>query len=139
MVLDNIAFLLFLLLQTISVMNYGGEIFMEENRERKSNLVTVRLSSNDMEVVNDLSERTNRSVSDTILRACKFGLSVGDIFNNADNSEQWGNLGRQQVHLRMSDTDKNTFDNRSRELGKSMSQFVRASIRAYYTSMNDYI
>jgi predicted DNA-binding protein len=120
-------------------MSHGGEIFMEENRERKNNLVTVRLSSDDMEVINDLSERTNRSVSDTILRACKFGLNVGDIFNDTDNNEQWGNLGRQQVHLRMTDSDKNMFDSRSRELGKSMSQFVRASIRAYCNSMRGYI
>lgn len=112
---------------------------MEEKKERKSNLVTVRLSGDDMNAVNDLSERTNRSVSDTILRACKFGLNVGDIFSDASDTEQWGNVGRQQIHLRLTDSDKNQFDIRSRELDKSMSQFVRASIRAYCASMNDYI
>lgn len=107
--------------------------------ERKNNLITVRLSSDDMSVVTDLSERTNRTVSDTILRACKFGLNVGGIFDDTNENEQWGKAGKkQQVHLRISDSDKDTFDKRTCELGKSMSQFVRASIRAYHKSMNNY-
>ena len=112
---------------------------MKENKERKNNLVTVRISEDDMNTVSYLSESTNRSTSDTILRACKFGLHAGDIFENAGETEQWGNIGNQkQIHLRITDSDKRLFDDRSREFGKSMSQFVRASIRAYCASMNDY-
>lgn len=110
---------------------------MRDDRERKSNLITVRLSDNDMDTVNYLSERTNRSVSDTILRACKFGINVGDIFDESDSDEQWGKSRKQQqIHLRITNTDKNMFDNYKRDVGKSMSQIVRASIRAYNNSLN---
>lgn len=110
---------------------------MKENKERKSNLITVRLTDNDMDTVNYLSERTNRSVSDTILRACKFGINVGDIFDERDENDQWGKSRKQQqIHLRITDTDKNMFDSYKRDAGKSMSQIVRASIRAYNNSLN---
>lgn len=109
---------------------------MRENTERKSNLITVRLSDNDMETVSSLSERTNRSTSDTILRACKFGMNIGDIFKD-DENEQWGKSRKhQQIHMRITDSDKELFDKYSQKLGKPISQIVRASIRAYGRSLN---
>ena len=109
---------------------------MNKNRERKSNLITIRLSDVDMETVEYLSDRTNKSKSDTILRACKFGLYAGDIFNNESENEQWGKVRKQKlIHLRMTDSDKNLFETHGRELGKTISQIVRASIRAYNRSL----
>ena len=108
---------------------------MKEPSERKRNLITVRLSDSDMETVNYMSERTNRSTSDTVLRACKFGFNVKDIFDEEDENEKWGVSRKQQIHLRITDSDKKLFDNYSAEVGKPISQIVRASIRAYSRSL----
>lgn len=111
---------------------------MSDNKERKSNIVTVRVSETDMEIIDYLSDHTNRSKSDTILRACKFGMYAGDIYSKVNETEKWGKDKKQkQLHLRLTDPDKKLFDTHSQEVGKSMSQIVRASIRAYKDSLKD--
>ena len=105
--------------------------------ERKSNLITARISADDLEILNDLSERIGKSKSDTITRAIKFWSNVGDMaVTSADDSEKWGKvLKNVKVHLRANDTDMTLFDECAKKTGLSISQIVRKAIKAYHNSI----
>lgn len=108
---------------------------MGETRERKSNLVTVRMDDAEKETLEYLSDRMDRSRSDTIIRACKFFSSVG-----GDHVEDSG-ITRERVrrgnyiHVRVTDSDMEILNNGSRETNRSVSDYVRGAIKAYYGSI----
>lgn len=108
---------------------------MEENRERKKNLITVRMDDVEKETLEYLSDHMDRSRSDTIIRACKFFSSVG-----GDRAEDSG-ITREKVrrgnyvHVRVTDSDMEILNNGSREVNRSVSEYVRGAIKAYYGSI----
>ena len=66
--------------------------------ERKSELLTLRLTDEEVETLESLSDRTGKSKSDVISRACMFFLhsQVNDIYEDLGRSlygREGGNLG----------------------------------------------
>ena len=112
---------------------------MDENekRERKSSAITARLSDDDIIILNELSESTNKTVSDTILRAVKFLVNAVDISKiEEDESEQWGKVRKNnRVHLRLTDSDMELFDTYSSKYGKSIPKLIRIAIREYFRTL----
>ena len=62
--------------------------------ERKSELLTLRLTDEEVEILESLSERTGKSKSDVISRACMFFLhsQVNDIYDDLGRS-LYGRMG----------------------------------------------
>lgn len=102
-------------------------------RERKNNLITIRMDDRDKETLEYLSERMNRSMTDTIMRACKFFSSSGCGVGNGENLSERTRKNN-YIHMRVSDSDKDFLDVRCRETKDSMSKYVRKSLKAYYDS-----
>lgn len=111
---------------------------MKEKKECKSNAITARISANDLEILDDLSEYTNKSKSDTITRAVKFWRNVaGGGASTDDEAEIWGKVPKNiKVHLRANDSDMALFDKCREETGLSISQIIRKSIREYHNSIH---
>lgn len=103
--------------------------------ERKSNLITIRLDDSDKETLDYLSERMDRSMTDTIMRACKFFSGSGCGVSMRDNLKEKTRKNN-YVHMRVTDSDKNFLDNCCHESNESISKYVRKSIKAYYESTN---
>jgi hypothetical protein len=103
-------------------------------RERKNNLITIRMDDKDKETLEYLSEHMNRSITDTIMRACKFFSSSGCGMDNDENSSERARKNN-YVHMRVSDSDKDFLDVRCCETKDSMSKYVRKSLKAYYDSV----
>ena len=110
---------------------------MEENRERKKNPITARITSDDLGILDDLSDYTSKNKSDTITTAVKFWRNVVDISKiTEDEQEKWGEVSKNvRVNLRITDSDKHLFDECSAETGLSTSQIIRKAIREYHNSM----
>lgn len=108
---------------------------MEENRERKKNLITVRMDDDEKETLEYLSDRMDRSKSDTIIRACKFFSSIGgDRTEGAGYARERVRRGN-YIHVRVTDSDMEVLNNGSREVNGSISEYVRGAIKAYYGSI----
>ena len=111
----------------------------KEESVRKNKLLTARLSDEDIELLSELSERTNRTKSDTIIRACKFWLNARrGADDNEDESEIWGKVSKNnRVHLRVRDADMAMLNDGCNRLGLPISQVIRRSIREYFRSLKD--
>ena len=111
---------------------------MEEKRERKRNPITARISDDDLALLEDLSDYTNKNKSDTITRAVKFWRNVADCSKiEDDGTEKWGAVAKNvRVNLRVTDSDKQLFDECGEETGLSVSQIVRKAIREYHNSIH---
>ena len=105
--------------------------------ERKNNLVTIRMNDEDKETLEYLSERMDRSKTDTIMRACKFFSSAGcgDVGDGEVREKKRKN---NYVHMRVTDSDKYFLDERCRNSNENVSQFVRKSLKAYYNSLKGF-
>jgi uncharacterized protein (DUF1778 family) len=111
---------------------------MEENKERKSNAITARITDDDLGILDDLSDYTNKNKSDTITRAVKFWRNVVDTTKiTAEDTEKWGEVTKNvRVNLRVTDSDKHLFDECSAETGLSTSQIIRKALREYHNSIH---
>lgn len=111
---------------------------MEEKRERKNNPITARISSDDLALLEDLSDYTNKNKSDTITRAVKFWRNVADVSKIEDDViEKWGAVTKNvRVNFRITDSDKQLIDECGEETGLSVSQIVRKAIREYHNSIH---
>ena len=127
--------------------------------ERKSELLTLRLTDEEVETLESLSDRTGKSKSDVISRACMFFLhsQVNDIYDDLGRSlygRGGENLGRDlggglygsrsgsgtderrtrmtvRVHARLPESMVNQLRNRGMETGESLSHVVRRAINAF--------
>ena len=111
---------------------------MAEIEAKKSKSITTRVSDDDLETLVDLSESTNKTKSDTIVRAYKFWRNTVDISNlNEDAEEIWGKTRKQnRVHARMGDDVFDSLNEVSRTTGLSIGQIIRRAIREYERSLN---
>lgn len=110
---------------------------MAETKGLKPKSITTRVSDDDLEMLNDLSESTNKTKSDTIIRAYKFWRNTVDISKlEADEEEEWGKVRKNnKVHARMSDADFESINSTSVATGLSVGQIVRRAIREYERSL----
>lgn len=111
---------------------------MKENKERKSNAITARISEEDLEILEDLSDYTNKNKSDTVTRAVKFWRNIADIseVQGDDCTEKWGEVPKNiRVNLRATDADMKLFNKCRVETGLSTSQIIRKAIREYHKSI----
>ena len=106
-------------------------------KERKTNPITIRLTDDEKNALDGLSERMDKSRSDVLLRACKFFMIAGDgntggyIGGSSKDSDQEGD-GRKthRVNLRMPESDMDSLRRVSTSSGDSVSQLIRKAIRA---------
>ena len=110
---------------------------MNTAEARKSKSITTRVSDDDLETLVDLSESTNKTKSDTIVRAYKFWRNTIDISKlGKDEEEEWGKVRKaNKVHARMSEDVFNSLDETSKTTGLSVGQIIRRSIREYEHSL----
>lgn len=96
-------------------------------KERKSILVTVRVTDKEMQTAEQLSDALGRTKSDAIMRAWKFFVnSNGNVADEDDVKERVRK--NHQVHLRMSGSDMNDLANHGEKIGATTSQIIRKSI-----------
>ena len=127
--------------------------------ERKSELLTLRLTDEEVEILESLSERTGKSKSDVISRACMFflhsqandiyddlgrslygrsggmtgvgsGRSFGGSLSGAGTDERRARM-TVRVHARLPESMVNRLRDRGMESGESLSQVVRRAIRSF--------
>lgn len=112
---------------------------MNEIQDRKNNLLTVRISDDDLETLNDLIENTSKSKSDTITRALKFWTNLHKIMGvEEDENEEWGKVRKKhKVHVRVTDSDLEALNDSSERTGLSIGQIVRRAIREYHNSSKE--
>lgn len=118
-------------------------------RERKRNLLTVRLTDEEKITLDYLSDYMDKSKSDIMLRACQYfinmwGSDVGSGFGD-DRGKSLGG-GRDgnrdgkgtderaklehRVHVRLSDSDMERVQIHSNKTGITVSKLIRESIKA---------
>lgn len=107
---------------------------------RKSKLITARMSDDDIESLDDLSEYTNRTRSDTLVRAFKFWLNVADLTTIAEvDEEKWGKVRKNnRIHARVVDSDMELLNDCSEKTGLSVGQILRRSVREYHKSLKSH-
>lgn len=111
---------------------------MDEKKERKRNLITVRITKDEMNTLDYLSDCLGQSKSDTMLRASKFLLNTmgGNLGSNVDDvngsgTDEIGARKNCQVHLRITDSDMAVFNDHSEKSGLTVSQIVRTGLKSY--------
>lgn len=102
---------------------------MSDKKERKNNLITVRITDDEMNTLDYLSDCLGKSKSDVIVRACKFFLSSNDGIEEDSVKEKVRK--NSQVHLRMTESDMNNLNDYGREIGATTSQTIRRSIKHF--------
>lgn len=110
---------------------------MNDNEGRKSKSITTRVSDEDLETLVMMSDSTNKTKSDTIIRAYKFWRSTVDISKlGKDDEEEWGKVRKtNKIHARMTDDVFESMDSTSKKTGLSIGQIIRRSIREYNHSL----
>lgn len=111
---------------------------MDIKKERKSHPITARISEDDLMILDDLSDYTNKSKSDTITRAVKFWRNVADISESGDDGlEKWGEVPKNvRVNLRVTDSDMRLFDECIEQTELSVSKIIRKALREYNNSIH---
>lgn len=104
----------------------------EQKKERKNNLLTVRLTGDETDALEYLTDHMGKNKSDVISRACKFLLNT-----DAETSSGVSGSGTDEekkmvmrVHVRMADTDVERIRVRGSKTGDTVSQFIRQAILA---------
>lgn len=103
-------------------------------KERKSNLLTVRLTDEEKSALDSLTGHMDKSKSDVMLRACKFFVSLGGdklggslAGKGTDEREKM----KHRVHVRVADSDMETLRTHSDSSGDTVSQLIRKAIKAF--------
>lgn len=97
-------------------------------REKKNSLLTVRITDDEKNTLDYLSDCLGKSKSDAITRACKFFLNSDE---DVEDDEKKKVRKNHQVHLRMTDSDLKEVYGRAQESGVTTSQIIRKSIRKF--------
>jgi predicted DNA-binding protein len=128
-------------------------------RERKRNLLTIRLTDEEKITLDYLSDYMDKSKSDIMLRACQYfinfggsdhgndrGRNLGDGRDGDRDGNRGGNRGgkgteeraklEQRVHVRMSDSDMERVQIYSNKTGITISQLIREGIKALAKGIN---
>jgi uncharacterized protein (DUF1778 family) len=106
----------------------------EQKKERKRNLLTVRLTDEDANTLEYLEEHLGSSRTDTLIRACRFFLNVGDSYIDGEEKDKYGRgkeRKNRQIHVRVTDSDMALIDARREQFGESVSQIFRKAIKTY--------
>ena len=109
---------------------------MTDKRERKSSLITVRITDDEMNALDNLSDCLGKTKSDIVVRACKFFLSSRDGAREEVIQEKVRK--NNQVHLRMTESDMNELNEYGRENGATTSQTIRRSIKHFERFMGSH-
>lgn len=102
---------------------------MEEKKEKKNNLITIRITDEERETVEYLTDQLGKTISETLLKAVRFFLNTGE--GNVTDEKKDREVKRHNVHVRMSDNDMSRLVSRSDELSIPISQLIRDSIMYY--------
>lgn len=116
----------------------------KQKKERKSNLLTIRLTDEEGSTLDYLSDCMDSSVTATLTKACRFFLNLSECGVNmggglggvvGDGREGSGTDEKKKktrvVHVRMVDSDMDRLNTRRERCGESISDIFRQSIRAY--------
>ena len=111
-----------------------------ETETRKSKLITARMSDDDLETLDDISDYTNRTRSDTLVRAFKFWLNVADMSAIEEvDEEKWGKVRKNnRIHARVVNSDMELLNDYSEKTGLSVGQILRRSVREYHKSLKNH-
>lgn len=111
-----------------------ADVKKKRDKERKDCLITIRMTDNDVDIVNYLSEYMGKSISDTISRACKFYLNADDSYEDIDKFSDVKEEERKnrRIHLRMSSSDVNILTEKGDKRGDTISQTIRKAIKMYH-------
>ena len=107
-----------------------------EKKERKNNLLTIRITEEEMDELEYLSDKLEKTKSDSIIRACKFLLNSGDGIDENDGDEK--ERKNRRVHVRITDSDMKFMYEKSDELGITSSQIVRKAIKSFARIMRNH-
>lgn len=111
-------------------------------RERKNNLLTVRLTREETDALEYLSDCLGKNKSDVMSRACKYFVSTntnGSLSKYVDECRgQEKESKSTRVHVRMTDSDVDQLKKMSLETGNTVSQLVRGSIRSLADATNGF-
>ena len=102
-------------------------------KDRKDSLLTIRITDDEKHALDFLSDQTGKSKSDAIIRACKYFVNW-DCDPTVSDTECIGlvkDRKKHQVHCRMTQSDVEQIDAKSREAGVTTSQIIRKAIREY--------
>ena len=116
-------------------------------KERKSNLLTIRITDDEKESLDYLCDSIGKSKSDAITRACMYFLNTrpddmeGYLEDNigggvgsgvgGSGTDEKRSLRTVRVHARMSDSIAEGLKNRGLESGEGLSRTVRKAIKAF--------
>lgn len=120
-------------------------------KERKRNLLTVRLTDDENTTLDYLCDYMDKSKSDIMLRACQYFINIGgsDVGRGL-GGDLGGDLGdsregkatdekaklEHRVHVRMTDSDMERVQIHSRKTGITVSKLIRESIKALAEGIN---
>lgn len=112
----------------------------KQKKERKSNLLTIRLTDEDGDTLDYLSDHMDSSVTATLTKACRFFLNLsecgvnmggglGSDLNGSGTDEK--KRKTRVVHVRMMDSDMDRLNTRRDRHGETISDIFRQAIKAY--------
>lgn len=106
-------------------------------KEKKGNLLTIRITEDEMGALDRMCDSMNKTKSDVITRACKFFLNTGEVITEDEKKDKTRKSC--QVHLRLSDSDAQVVYGRGAEIDATVSQIIRKSIKTFERfNRNDY-
>lgn len=109
---------------------------MGEKRERKGTLLTIRVTDEEAQSLDYLSDCLGKTKSEAIMRACMFFLSLNHGIS--DDEKKGKERKTKQIHLRVTDADMDKLTNKSDEINATISQIVRKSIKEFDRSVRNH-
>lgn len=103
----------------------GGE------KARKDTLLTVRMTREEYDALDYLSDRFEKSRSDVLARACKYfvGSSDGVYLSDEARGEV---IKTHKINARITREDANSLYDMAEKYGSNVSNVVRNAIKDYY-------
>ena len=98
-------------------------------KERKGNLLTIRITDEEMNSLDLLADRMDKSKSDVMLRACKFLVNTDTSRKSVDDNNKKERKPH-RVHFRMPDSDMALLKKQSDETGITISRLIGEAIKA---------
>ena len=101
---------------------------MNDKKERKTKLVTIRITEEEKNVLEYLSDLLGKNLSDTLTKTTQFFLNTGGEVGKDEKKKE---RKPHQIHVRITESDNASLKARGKELGVSDSAIIREGLRVY--------
>jgi predicted DNA-binding protein len=111
----------------------GEKRYMSNDKQKKDTLLTIRMSREELDALDYISDYSGKTRSDTLTRAYKFFLNSGSGERTIE--EEARGLGEERknhkVHFRVPSNDADELGDVAEKYGVKVSRIVREAFKEY--------